>query len=56
MARETVLHKLHHGYVKIQVVEISCESCSQIARFDRERDGLFASLKREVFTREVLDS
>ena len=55
MTRETVLHILHHGSVKMQVVYISCESCSQIVRFDGEHDGLFAPLKIDVFTRELLD-
>ena len=56
MTRETVLHTLHHGCVKVQVVDISCESCSQIVIFDVERDELFAPSKRDVFTRELLDS
>ncbi len=52
---DVLLHTLHHGSVKIQVMDVICHICSSIIVYDGFDDSVFCSNKFHAFTGDDLD-
>ena len=53
--RKANLHTLHHGCIRIGVVDNIC-LCGNVVRYEGLSDGFFSVSKFNIFTRELLDA
>ena len=54
--RNAILHTLHHGSIQVEVVDVKCVTCRKWLIYDGQREGIVLASKRELYTRELLDS
>ena len=54
--REAALHALHHGNITIWVTDFVRGYCNELFPYDRLVDGIVCVKKKDVFSRELLDT
>ena len=54
--REVNLHTLHHGSMKVDVMDLICPKCQCIVPYDGFGDALFCASNKNMYTRELLVS
>ena len=54
--RNAIVHTLHHVSIEVGVVDVKCVTCRKWLIYDGQREGIVSASKRELYTRELLDS